>query len=318
MSADSASAINPGSTPGTQPERPADGCEQDGSALRPMVLGIHGFAPKPPVEQLSRSWRQSLEEGLGRNVAIAEPRFDFEMVYWADLLHPHPIRDDPEPYRRAPGDDPLPCYSDDWLDEMVADVVGIGESMLDQAMKLLGFHQRTARLLTRICEDCERYIAEPELRGTIRERLHGALARHRGRPLVLIAHSVGSVIAYEVLRELEPEDGEPHDPWIHHFLTVGSPMGFPYITHELSQKRPPNRVPTTVRRWTNFADRRDPATLDVHLRDDFPRNRYGVSIDDDLVINTYTDPEGARNSHKIFGYLRTPELSRRLAEMIPR
>ena len=54
------------------------------------------------------------------------------------------------------------------------------------------------------------------------------------------------------------------------------------------------------------------------MRDDYPRNRYGVRIDDALVINTYESPEGDRNSHKIFGYLRTPELSRRLAELIPR
>lgn len=289
---------------------------------KPLVVGIHGFAPKPAAPVLRDYWHSSLCEGLRRNAGLELTELDFEMVYWADLLHDSPKDPDPEPYHPAPGFGPLPTYCEDWLDEMIVDIVGRCESMLDQAMKLMGFHQRTAELLKRICDDIERYIQEPELPRAIRQRLHEKLLAHRGRPIVLIAHSVGSVIAYEVLRELEALDeldagsGDPNEPWIRAFYTMGSPLGFPYITHQLCQTCGPNRVPTNVGAWVNLADRRDPATLDVHLHDDFPCNPNGTGIQDDLVINAYLDPAGARNTHKVFGYLRTPELSRHLAAVL--
>jgi hypothetical protein len=64
-----------------------------------------------------------------------------------------------------------------------------------------------------------------------------------------------------------------------------------------------------VRRWTNLADRRDPVAVDVHLADEFEPNDWGVSVEDRLVINGYVAPSGKPNHHKIYGYLRAPELS---------
>ena len=64
-----------------------------------------------------------------------------------------------------------------------------------------------------------------------------------------------------------------------------------------------------VDRWTNLADRRDPVSLDIRLRDDYDENDRGVKVKDDLVYNDYVNGEGEGNAHKSYGYLRTPELT---------
>ena len=69
-------------------------------------------------------------------------------------------------------------------------------------------------------------------------------------------------------------------------------------------------------RWVNYADRRDPVTIDTHLRDDFGENDLHVRVEDDLVINDYVSPKGDRNSHKSYGYLRTPELSEHIRDFL--
>jgi len=66
---------------------------------------------------------------------------------------------------------------------------------------------------------------------------------------------------------------------------------------------------TVVKRWTNFADRRDPVALDVHLADDYAPNDRGVQVKDDLVVNGYSNRAGKANYHKMYGYPRAPELS---------
>ena len=96
---------------------------------------------------------------------------------------------------------------------------------------------------------------------------------------------------------------------IDHFITIGSPLGLPHVKHKIYQENDLVRTPSVVRRWTNFADRRDPVAADVHLSGDYAPNNRGVEVRDDLVINGYKSPAGKANHHKSYGYLRAPEVS---------
>ena len=82
------------------------------------------------------------------------------------------------------------------------------------------------------------------------------------------------------------------------------------------------RTPSIVSRsWVNFADRKDPVSLDVHLSNDYAANATGIEVRHDLVLNDYRKPQigndgsalrdadGKKNPHKSYGYLRTPEFS---------
>jgi hypothetical protein len=121
---------------------------------------------------------------------------------------------------------------------------------------------------------------------------------------MLIAHSMGSIVAYEVLRDCEHAVPGLE---VAHFVTVGSPLGLAEVEEVVSG---PMRVPDCVARWSNFADPRDQvARWDTFLSENFEASRKGVVIVDHLVINGYLSPTGKPNPHKIYGYLRTPEVS---------
>ena len=55
-----------------------------------IIVGIHGLGNKVPATVLTRWWESAIIEGLSRCVS-ASADFDFELVYWAHLLHPVPL-----------------------------------------------------------------------------------------------------------------------------------------------------------------------------------------------------------------------------------
>jgi hypothetical protein len=132
---------------------------------------------------------------------------------------------------------------------------------------------------------------------------------------MLIAHSMGAVVAYDVLRRLGRE--RPRRRPTRHFVTMGAPLGLPHVKLMVQGEYDLARTPSLAERWTNLSDRRDYVALDAHLSDDYAPNSNGVRVIDDLVINGYISPKtGKANTHKSYGYLRTPELSRLIREFM--
>ncbi|MCK7625276.1 hypothetical protein MUU72_19560 [Streptomyces sp. RS10V-4] len=117
----------------------------------------------------------------------------------------------------------------------------------------------------------------------IREVVGEALAGPADGPLVVVGHSLGSVAAYEVLREREQE--------VELLVTLGSPLVIGEVRDQLA--RPP-AVPAGVRAWRNVSDLRDLVALGHTLRPDFTPTEL---ITDALVTN------GSRNHHGIAEYL---------------
>ena len=111
------------------------------------------------------------------------------------------------------------------------------------------------------------------------------------RPKVIVAHSLGTVILYDVLAE-PVFAGFAVD----RLVTVGSPLGIGNVQQRLRDGAGrPNPVPKPVRAWSNFADRFDPVAIEATLRDEFdPPKLFAV---DESVNNA------ARNNHDLTGYL---------------
>jgi hypothetical protein len=155
-------------------------------------------------------------------------------------------------------------------------------------------------------------------RTVLRNELREALLATQGKDIMLIAHSMGSIIAYDVLREV----GRSHpDMEVPHFATIGSPLGLPHVKAKIIQKYdydPRVRTPSIVTKsWVNFSDKDDPVATDIHLSDDYEANARGVRVTDDLVSNDYHAPaSGKANAHKSYGYLRTPEVSRHIKSFL--
>ncbi len=295
----------------------------------PLIIGIHGLANKPPKDQLSKWWQTSIEEGLEKNESVSNSKFDFEMIYWADQLYKNPLHQDDnfhfdalyntEPYVEAETG-ALKSKKDGFLDALAAKSIDLAGETLDSLKERFGFNSFADAFLGKLLRDLDLYYQNADTRSSLRNTLTQSLKANEGRKIMLIAHSMGSIIAYDAITLLGKE--KP-DFRVDHFVTIGSPLGLPHvkgkIIEEFVHRGSENervRTPTVVRsNWTNFADRKDPVALDVHLSDDYGVNKGGIICDDDLVHNDYRikksgGNEADKNPHKSYGYLRTPEFSK--------
>ena len=299
-----------------------------------VIIGIHGLANKPDPKRLARYWKQSITEGL-KNVKVSNPKFNFQMVYWAGYLYRYPLHEDKayrfdklynnEPYVPAKK---LKAYKDGWKDEirrLTGKTLGPG---MDWFKRRFGVDRIADSILGAKLKDLDYYYDDLPLKArdgkqkgaqsVLRQELIDALAANKNNEIILIAHSMGTIIAYDVLRILGHKGPKVQ---VDHFITIGSPLGLPHVKLKIIEERKAEgrpkaaklRTPTLVTKsWMNFADRVDVVALDSHLRDDYGENALGVRIQDDLVSNDYHGLDGEANHHKSYGYLRTPELSRHL------
>jgi hypothetical protein len=278
-----------------------------------IIIGIHGLANKPPAADKPGYWKQALIEGLKRNCGKTTDDLSFDFVYWADLRYPAPIlfSENPEYYYPDPETRPFPAYhADKWAEiiNKATEIVGTGVDFLDVHT---GVTKVGDFVLERELQDLAAYYADAEFRETVRGRLTDKLKQYRGSRIMLIGHSMGSIIAYDVLRLLGRNDPQFT---VDHFVSIGSPLGMPHVKYKISQEKDLVRTPSIVGRWTNFADRRDVVAIEAKLGDDYEPNDQGVKVVDVPVINAYRspldrDPPNKPTYHKSYGYLRTPELS---------
>jgi hypothetical protein len=111
------------------------------------------------------------------------------------------------------------------------------------------------------------------------------------RPKVVVAHSLGTIITYDVLAD--PSMTGLSDVTV---VTIGCPLGIGNVQNRLRNGAGrPNPIPSGVVAWSNFADRWDPVALDQTMRDEFepPKN-----MPRDEGVNN-----AAPDNHELFGYL---------------
>ncbi|PKQ65760.1 hypothetical protein BZG02_01770 [Labilibaculum filiforme] len=298
-----------------------------------VIIQIHGLGNKPPKDLLERWWERAMIEGLKKNNYKADlPKH--EMVYWADILHDKPLnqfeKDKESPY---------------YLDEIYAkpSKEPVRENH-DTRKKIIGFLNRqlnriflnedftlnysfiTDSILSNYFQDLEKYYKEEKLeelttstktKDLIRERLLRVLEKYKCDDILLIAHSMGSIIAFDVLTFLAEHLK------IHTLITIGSPLGLPIVVGKIAaeQRQKLNgqsfmaTPPSVVKYWYNFSDILDKVALNYQLADDFSENKFGVKPIDFLVVNNY-EINGVANPHKSYGYLRSPEFAKILNEFI--
>lgn len=137
------------------------------------------------------------------------------------------------------------------------------------------------------------------MRNSLIERLDAG-----GGPFIIIGHSQGSMIAYDVLCEMSKRNPPPD---VSLFITIGSPLGIREVQDELERLTNQKKlaVPSCVKSWLNVADPLDPVAFDKRLKSDFAAIK-GVRIEDDLEWN----PDSPRHPHSGTGYLETKPVQR--------
>lgn len=130
-------------------------------------------------------------------------------------------------------------------------------------------------------------------------------AYQSGRPILLVGHSMGSVIAYDTLWQMSRDSRE--EPEVDLLLTMGSPLGQCTIQRCLlgSGATGAARYPDNIRRWANIAAVGELTALDMQLANDYGEMmKLGLveSIADYEVYN-YFRYDGELNVHAEYGYL---------------
>lgn len=290
----------------------------------PLILYVPGLLPKPAARQHREALRRCLLEGVRRvdpalSDAIRRSDNSFDLVAWTyDFYREH----------RDIGQDEAAINA--VIEQQAADDTDIREaSSLMRRLTLFLYrmgdrlpflipHLANERMEVHL-QDLRRYYqnedgAADRARELLKQRLRAA--HETGRPVLLLAHSMGSVIAFDSLWQLSHKDhGELHvDTWV----TMGSPLGQNYLQKRILGHAQSGRLryPTNVGRWINLAAVGDLTAIDPHLGNDFAEMvELGlVESIEDLSMFNYYRLDGQLNVHAEYGYLVNEVTGRIIAD----
>ena len=317
------------------------------------IIMIHGRASKPPAEVTHRLWRDTLIENIRvshRRLArrLEDSPGTFVSAYWADVV-PHHIPDDAAYCRKLQRQ----------VDRVIAERrsikdrfhVGAGEKVgsffqdrgIDLARLLASALAIKDEVMTRFLRETELYDRDQYIADQMRAPLENALrdAWDSGAEPVVIAHSMGSFIAYDVLWRFSHR-GTPgfrnyNRRRVSMFVTLGSPLGdsavrrLLFARHHAQHGR--RQFPTNIDFWHNYACLGDVVAHQKNFHDIFyrpmralqlfPPGKKFRSIDYvdlhnpfEVVSHPGNRRREKRNPHKSYGYLVQPRLGSWLADYL--
>jgi hypothetical protein len=294
---------------------------------RARFIFVPGLNPKPPPERYRPVLLRVILAGLGRTRPAAARWLEahpdaFVLVAWTYLFYGahRDITVD------LPGIEQLlvqaePTAEDlrelaSWSRRFTRWTHRIGD-----AIPWLG--RRLARPTTRLLmHEATRYLKNrdgvgDEVRGKLREALQAAWAENAA--VLLVGHSLGSVIAYDTLWELSRERGP--EPRVSLLVTLGSPLGTHFVQRSLkgSHEQGAARYPANVRRWLNFTANADTTALEPRLAPLFQEIvTLGLveSLEDRVGFDNFFRGPAGLNAHEAYGYLAQRVVADALGEWL--
>lgn len=290
-----------------------------------IIVYVHGVGRHPPPDQLKLEWDLAL---FGMDLGERS-----RMAYWSDLVHPST-----GPGAKSTRKHDTRSESGFGIDALLAGV-GLDESNLaareyvlsmtrgldfegtasgrsesrgvgKKVLPLPGFLRRpiSRALIETFIADTAAYFFVGGMRARIRKRLDEQLQLLKGRSVTIVAHSQGSIIAFEVLSAMSEKRLA-----LDALVTIGSPLGIREVQDFLDPDS--LEIPLVVSRWANFADPLDPVALDKGLAGDFSAIPPATTeIQDEIVVNSGTRRLAGFNPHSAVGYLAHPKVRRTVAE----
>ena len=287
-----------------------------------IILGIHGLGNQPPKDLLEKWWVASINEGLVR-IGCKGTKYNFELVYWADALHSQPLNidetdKDNELYlseRYYPAKDKKEIVDKKFKTKTINYLKKQLDSFLFNEKLHINFPSFTDLLIKHFFKDLNIYFTrncveenkcDCMAKEVIREKLQEVFNKYKKDEIMLIAHSMGSIIAYDVLLRNHNEYE------IDTFISGGSPIAVPFIYGQIKHSFDgdlynDSKLPTpdnVKRAWYNLYDPEDKLAQYSVLQDFFEPNKYNVFPTSKVIKNDYED-NGIENPHKIYGYLRS-------------
>lgn len=301
------------------------------------ALLIHGLDNKPEQSYLYNLWKRKLAHNGG--IDLDEQGVDSTMAYWASVLYASPdtnLAAYESEHGEVEGIAAVPALSLEGLSESdikhiqalaarlqvdlssAYDTPPPPEEVSDVQQERIPVPEwlRT-RIMAKFVRDAHHYFFNVEfsprpgetyrVRDELRRRfIEGLKAGVGNGPLVVVSHSMGTIIAYDCLMYM------PKCPPIDGFMTIGSPLGLDEVQDFFPKPKGGNSFPKEKLqgKWVNVYDSLDVvAALAPHLANDFKRN--GGAVTDDLSVNN-----PGYWKHGISKYLQQPILRERLATLL--
>lgn len=272
------------------------------------IVGVHGVGKQRlGGNTLLKDWQPALADGLDRADGPGLAADDLRIAFYGDLFRP-------PGNTLAVGD---PMFTADDVDEGFeaelllewwaacartdpavpppgADTLARSPRAVQTALRVLQnsryFAELSLRALVFDLKQVRRYLTDPSLRAEARGRVEAAIGPDTR---VVVAHSLGSVVAYEALC------ARAGDHQVRALVTLGSPLGMRMVFDRL---RPEPGGWPGVPRWTNIADEGDvvAAVKDLSLL-------FGTGVAGKVVHN-------GSHAHDATSYLTAKETGRAVAE----
>jgi hypothetical protein len=256
---------------------------------RPIVLLVHGRGMSDSDSAATRKmWQQAFTSGV--RTITQEPLIsdrDVRVVWYADVLDPRSVAsceyasNDPRA-RRAHGDD---ADFRSFLG-IAGGILGVVSSLVDES--------ETTSQLRALAGDAA-FVADAGKRCASEQRLSAEIdrAKAEGRPIIIVAHSLGAVVAYDYLSARRDSL-----PVVDRLITMGSMVGYPELRRFLIGGGAEDSVsrPRGVKGWVNLRNGQDILAAPL-------------SVGRDVIT---TPPADEPDPHELIGYLRSTSAVREI------
>lgn len=288
----------------------------------PQLVFVHGRGQEnKDALKIKREWLAALEVGLKKSkLTLPLPERDVRLPFYGKTLFDLAAGADPQKVAeviiRGAGDD---AREREFMisvlrevqkkagitDAQIAELAGgdepIEKGILNNRL-VLGLLRGIDRFVPGgsgaaiglATKDVYAYINDPVIKARINKGVRAAI--EPGVPTVVVAHSLGTVVAYTLLKE----EGKANRWEVPLLVTVGSPLSVNAIKKAVG----PNAHPQCVGLWLNALDPSDTVAL-------YPLDKKNFPIDP-MVQNILDVENSTENHHGISGYLDHPVVAKRI------
>ncbi|MFW2173556.1 hypothetical protein ACG95N_08530 [Acinetobacter guillouiae] len=293
------------------------------------IIFIHGMNQQNyNAQSLKQHWVDIFQQGIDElKLPISTAQLDIRLAFYGDLISKHQLsnRFDLESFlpkswvnfhfhkhtttpatttlNVAPTIPILPYFMPEHDLKLSKRLYLASQLLKDKALKefsliLNNFPKLHESLIHKFLIETYLYLANPQFMDEVHQRILASL--EPDQPHIIVAHSLGTVIAYNLLQQLQV------NYQIQRFITLGSPLAFKVIQSKLT---PPIKRPNCLNGdWHNFYSPDDFLTAFPLINAPFDFQPAILNTAISTFIHT---------PHQIAGYLQHPAVVQNILDPIP-
>ncbi|WP_353167880.1 hypothetical protein [Acinetobacter sp.] len=292
------------------------------------IIFIHGMNQQNyNADNLKQHWLDIFQQGINElKLAISVSDLDISLPFYGDLItkhqlsnrfdldtflpkswvnlhfHKHSASTAPTAPNTMQSIPVLPYFMPEHELKLSKRLYLVSQLVKDKALKefsviLNNFPKLHESLIHKFLIETYLYLANPQFMDEVHQRILASLEADQAH--LIVAHSLGTVIAYNLLQQLSPRYK------IQRFITLGSPLAFKVIQSRLT---PPIQSPACLNGdWHNFYSPDDFLTA-------FPL--VNAPFDFQPAILNTSISTFIHSPHQIAGYLQHPAVIKNIVDAL--